>query len=128
MADAEKLSQFVAVTGSTPAQAQFYLESSGGDVDAAVSSFLDSGAADEALGDSAMEDESLSDEAIEGAAFEAPDRRVHAGVGACEQERSISAAHVGKRAMRCSRSRQWVHGLRKWRTYGFCSCSAPRLC
>jgi hypothetical protein len=37
----QNLSSFIAVTGATPEQAQFFLESANGDVDAAVSSFLD---------------------------------------------------------------------------------------
>lgn len=54
MANEEQISQFVAVTGSSTEQARFYLESANGDVDAAVSSFLDSGGADGGLEEGAM--------------------------------------------------------------------------
>lgn len=43
----ENVSQFVSVTGATPEQAQFFLESANGDLNAALSSFLDGGGADE---------------------------------------------------------------------------------
>ena len=41
--DSEALSQFVSVTGATPDAAQFFLESSNGDVAAAVDQYFTSG-------------------------------------------------------------------------------------
>lgn len=62
MANEEQISQFVAVTGSSPEQARFYLESANGDVDAAVSSFLDSGGADGGFEEGAMEEDDQAGE------------------------------------------------------------------
>jgi len=61
MANEEQISQFVAVTGSSTEQARFYLESANGDVDAAVSSFLDSGGADGGLEEGAMGEDDPAD-------------------------------------------------------------------
>ncbi len=41
--DSEALSQFVSVTGATPESAQFFLESSNGDVAAAIDQYFNSG-------------------------------------------------------------------------------------
>ena len=44
-ADQEALSQFLSVTNAPAEAAQFYLESAGGDVEAAVSAYFESGGA-----------------------------------------------------------------------------------
>lgn len=118
MADAESLSQFVAVTGSTHDQAQFYLDSANGDVDAAVSSFLDSGGAEGAL---------QSDGMVEAPAGE-PDRscswaRKHHQATSelkvysisclrCVSRISISSAGFNARTM-LQQCQQWL----RWRVY-----------
>ena len=58
------MEQFTSVTGASKEQAAFYLESAGGNVEAAIDSFFNTGGADthEAAGeDSLMDDEGPSD-------------------------------------------------------------------
>ena len=63
MAD-DGVEQFTSVTGASKEQATFYLESAGGNVEAAIDSFFNTGGADahETAGeDNLMEDEGPSD-------------------------------------------------------------------